>query len=34
MQYLRLSWGSIAEDRLYEDTALLSSALERIAQAA
>ena len=34
MQFIRLCWGSIVEDRLYEDTALLREALERIAQAA
>jgi len=33
MQYVRLSWGSIVEDRLYEDTAALVAALHRIAEA-
>ena len=33
MQYLRLRWGAIVEDRLYEDTMRLSEALRSIARA-
>jgi ketosteroid isomerase-like protein len=29
MQYLRLRWGRVLEDRLYEDTQRLAAALER-----
>jgi ketosteroid isomerase-like protein len=29
MQYLRLRWGKAVEDRLYEDTQVLSEAIER-----
>jgi ketosteroid isomerase-like protein len=31
VQYVRLRWGSIVEDRLFEDTAALERALQRIA---
>jgi ketosteroid isomerase-like protein len=30
MQYLRISWGRVVEDRLYEDTELLKNALRII----
>ena len=33
MQFIRIRWGSIVEDRLYEDTAALAAALHRIADA-
>jgi ketosteroid isomerase-like protein len=33
MQFIRIRWGSIVEDRLYEDTAALATALHRIADA-
>jgi len=32
MQFARIRWGSIVEDRLYEDTAVLIDALHRIAE--
>lgn len=32
MQFLRLRWGRVVEDRLYEDTQELAAALERIAR--
>jgi ketosteroid isomerase-like protein len=32
VQFLRLSWGRVVEDRLYEDTQKLATALERIAR--
>lgn len=31
MQFLRLRWGRVVEDRLYEDTQKLAAALERMA---
>jgi hypothetical protein len=31
MQYLRLRWGKVTEDRLYEDTAALLVALRQLA---
>ena len=34
MQYVRLRWGRIVEDRIYEDTAKLERALAVVAQAA
>jgi ketosteroid isomerase-like protein len=30
MQFLRLRWGKVVEDRVYEDTALLQAALARL----
>jgi ketosteroid isomerase-like protein len=33
MQYLRIIWGAIAEDRLYEDTAHLERVLAQLSQA-
>jgi ketosteroid isomerase-like protein len=32
MQFLRLRWGRVVEDRLYEDTQKLAATLERIAR--
>ena len=32
MQFLRLRWGKVVEDRLYEDTQLLSEALAHLAE--
>jgi ketosteroid isomerase-like protein len=32
MQFLRVRWGRVAEDRLYEDTQKLAHALARIAE--
>ncbi len=32
MQFLRLRWGRVVEDRLYEDTTKLAAALDQIAE--
>jgi hypothetical protein len=32
MQFLRLRWGRVVEDRLYEDTQKLAAVLERAPQ--
>jgi ketosteroid isomerase-like protein len=34
MQYLRVRWGRVVEDRLYEDTQRLAAALDRVTAAA